>query len=309
MQLYGYDHHGTAEVQRWFEVEEPAAGPGQLLVALRAAGVNPADIKVRKGERPDVPETFPMALGREAAGTVLAVGEGVVDFAVGDEVFGATAAGTGALAERVLLAAASSAHRPTGVGADLAACIPVSLGTARDILDDLDLPPGATLVVVGAGGGVGTGLLRMAPSRGIAVVGVASPAKADLVAGCGAVPVASGPGWPARVAEELRGPVDALVDLVGAEVLEAGVALLGDGGRLVSLAAPAAAAEHGGGGILRRRTTEVFAAIAGEIAAGALHPVVSRRFAFEDAGEAVAAVEAGHATGNIVVTLDHGRTA
>lgn len=308
MRLYGYDHHGPPEVQRWFDVPEPAPGSGQLLIAARAAGINPADIKVRNGQRPDVPESFPMALGREAAGTVLAVGEGVTDIAVGDEVFGATAMGTGGLAERVLLSAASSARRPASVGADQAACIPVALGTARDVLDELDLPPGAILLVIGAGGGVGTGLVRMAPPRGISVVAVASPAKAELLAGSGAVAVASGPGWPARVADELRGRVDALVDLVGEDELEAGVPLVRPGGRVISLAAPTAAARHGGGGITRRRTTQVFAEVAHAIASGALHPVISRRFSFEQAAEAVAAVEAGHATGNIVVTLDNGRT-
>lgn len=308
MRLYGYDHHGDADVQRWFDVPDPIAGPRQLLIRVRAAGINPADIKVRNGSRPDVPETFPMALGREAAGTVLAIGAGVTGFAVGEEVFGATAAGTGALAEQVLLTADSTAHRPDAVAADVAASIPVSLGTARDILDDLGLPVGATLLVIGAGGGVGTGLVRMAPSHGITVVGVASPAKAELLEHSGAVAIASGPGWPARAADELAGPVDALVDLVGEAELEAGLALVRPGGRTISLAAPAAAARHGGTGITRRRTSEVFAAVAEDIAAGTLHPVVSRRFGFEEADRAVAAVEDGHATGNIVVTLDPERT-
>ncbi|SDB81461.1 NADPH:quinone reductase [Raineyella antarctica] len=304
MRIYGYDHHGPAEVQQWFDVPEPAPGPGELLVAMRAAGVNPADIKVRNGQRPEVAETLPMALGREAAGTVLAVGDGVTGFAVGDEVFGATAPGTGGLAERVLLSAASSAHRPDSVGPDQAACISVSLGTARDVLDDLDLPAGATLLVIGAGGGVGTGLVRMAVHRGITVVGVASPEKAELLTDSGAVPIASGPGWPVRAADEVAGQVDALVDLVGEAELEAGLPLLRPGGRVISLAAPAAATGHGGGGITRRRTTEVFEAVAHDIATKTLHPVISRSFAFERAAEAIAAVEAGHATGNIVVTMD-----
>lgn len=309
MRLYGYDHYGPVAAQRWFDVDPPVPGPGQLLVALRAAGINPADVKVRNGERPDVPVRFPMAMGREAAGKVLAVGAGVSGFAVGDEVFGATAAGTGAFAEQVVLVADSSARRPEAVSADRAACIPVALGTARDVLDELDLPEGATLLVIGAGGGVGTSLVRMARPRGLTVIGVSSPPKAELLAGSGAVPIASGPGWPARVADQLRDQVDALVDLVGEDELAAGLPLVRPGGRVISLAAPAAATRHGGGGITRRRTTEVFDAVAHDIAIGALHPVISRRYEFEQAAEAVAAVEAGHATGNIVITLDNGRTA
>ncbi len=302
MRIYGFGEYGDVRVQGHLDGPEPVPGPGQLLVVMTAAGVNPADIKVRSGlRRDDVAVVFPMAMGREAAGVVRAVGAGVVGFRAGQRVFGQTVAGTGAMARLVLLEAASSAVVPEGVEDALAACIPVSVGTAHDALDQLGLAPGETLLVTGAGGGVGTAACQLARLRGVRVVGLASADKADLVTSLGATHVSSGAGWPERVRAVAGAGVAAVFDLVGPAVLADAVALAADPARVISVAAPAAARRAGGSGVVRRRTTEVFTHLAGLIASGDLRPVVSGAYPFERAADAVAAVETGHAAGKVVV--------
>ncbi|GGC99291.1 NADPH:quinone reductase [Tersicoccus solisilvae] len=306
MHAFAFASHGGPEVAGHLELPVPAPGPGELLVRMAAAGVNPADVKVRSGQRQGAFDVrFPMAMGREAAGAVIAVGPGVDGWTVGEEVFGAAAGGTGALAEAVLLDAGSVARRPDGVPPEQAASIPVSVGTAWDALDELDLRAGATLLVLGAGGGVGSATCGIAAERGLTVLGVASAGKRDLVEGLGATHVPSGEGWTGRVRSlAADGRVDGVMDLVGGDVLRAGAALARDPRRIRSVAAPQIAGELGGSGVTRRRTTAVFSAIAQAVAAGRFTPVVTLTVPLAQAERAVAAVEDGHATGNVVVVAD-----
>jgi len=305
MMIFGFTTYGDPDVCSLVEVPAPTPGPGEVLIDLRAAGVNPADIKVRAGSRQGVVEVrFPMAMGREAAGVVLAVGEGVTEFHPGHEVFGATAAGTGGLAERVLLDASATARRPVSLAWEQAACIPVSAGTAFDALHDLRLVPGQVLLVLGAGGGVGTSVIPVAVARGLRVIGVASAAKKGLVEALGAEHVESGDGWVERVRSVAPDGVDALLDMVGGDVLRSGAVLLPGARGPVSIAAPTLAAELGGGGVTRRRTTQVFGQVAEFASSGVLDIQVSAVFPLSRAAEAVAVVESGHATGKVVVLPD-----
>ena len=302
MRILGYDEYGGPEVARIMTVEEPSPGPGQLLVRMTAAGVNPADVKVRSGQRQGgFPVRFPMAMGREAAGVVVGVGPGAEAFAPGDRVFGAAAAGTGTLAETVLLEAGSAARIPDGVEPAQAASIPVSVGTAYDALHELGLPEGGVLLVLGAGGGVGSAACGLGAARGLRVLGVASEGKRELVEGLGARHVASGDGWADRVRRAAPEGVDGVVDLVGGEALRDAAALLRSPHALRSPADPALAESLGGSGVTRRRTGEVFAEIAALVARGEFAPVVSAAHPLDDAAAAVAAVESGHAAGNVVV--------
>jgi NADPH:quinone reductase-like Zn-dependent oxidoreductase len=302
MRMLGFQQYGGPEVMEHLEEEDPQPGPGQVLVRMTAAGVNPADIKVRNGQRAGrIPVRFPMALGREAAGVVLGTGPDVTGVAAGDRVFGATAAGTGALGSHVLLDAAGTARIPEGVAEEQACCIPVAAGTAYDALDELSLPAGATVLMLGAGGGVGSCVCGLARDRGLLVLGVASDSKRDLVTGLGAAHVAKGPGWVDRVRERAPDGVDAVIDAVGGEALEAAVPLLRRAGALRSVADPSGAEARGGSGVTRRRTTAVFTEVASLVAAGWFAPVVTGRFPLAEAEKAVAAVETGHAAGNVVV--------
>ena len=323
MRAFGFTAYGGPDVAGLIRMEDPEPGPGLVLIRLAASGVNPADIKVRSGLRQGrIPVHFPMAMGREAAGEVLAVGEGVTGFAPGDQVFGSTAAGTGSMADLVLLEAAATAHRPGAVPVEQAASIPVSVATAFDALDELDLAEGATLLVLGAGGGVGTAASAVGCWRGLRVLGVASDSKRPVVEQLGAVHVPKGPGWEDRVRALTPDGVDGIIDSVGGDVLRAAVGLLrpelrhaappdSDTARPVPQSSPLplrSAADHelsrelGGTPVIRRRQSAVFGRIAALIAAGHLSPVVSAAWPLAEAEKAVAAVEHGSPVGNVVVT-------
>lgn len=172
MIAYGFDEYGGPDTETFLDLPVTEPGSGQLLVAVHAAGVNPADWKVRAGNRKDTVQiTLPAVLGREVSGTVVGVGSGVDGFSVGDEVFGATASGHGGYAQYTLLNAAGTAHKPEAVSWSVAATLPVAAGTAFDALRGLALTAGNTVLVLGAGGGVGSSVLQLARADGLDVLG------------------------------------------------------------------------------------------------------------------------------------------
>ncbi|MGW3442578.1 NADP-dependent oxidoreductase [Streptomyces sp. NPDC001076] len=301
---YVYTRHGGPETEAFAELDRPVPGPGELLIAVRAAGVNPVDWKLRGGfRRPGEGEArFPVVLGSEAAGVVEETGEGVTGFAVGDEVFGNTAGG--AFAEYALLTASVTAHKPAALSFTDAATLPVAGATAYDGVRQLDLPEGATLLVTGAGGGVGAAVLQIAHAWGLRVVGVASEAKKDLVESLGAVHVPSGPGLADRVRAAAPDGVDGVYDLVGGEVLAEAAGLLADRTKLITAGAPPeTVAALGGARVERARTAAVLDEVAELVVAGELDPQVSRTFPLDRADEALRTVEDGHALGKVVIEV------
>ncbi|MFF4116488.1 NADP-dependent oxidoreductase [Streptomyces sp. NPDC001714] len=301
---YVYTRHGGPETEAFAELDRPVPGPGELLIAVRAAGVNPVDWKLRGGfRRPGEGEArFPVVLGSEAAGVVEETGEGVTGFAVGDEVFGNTAGG--AFAEYALLTASVTAHKPAALSFTDAATLPVAGATAYDGVRQLDLPEGATLLVTGAGGGVGAAVLQIAHAWGLRVVGVASEAKKDLVESLGAVHVPSGPGLADRVRAAAPDGVDGVYDLVGGEVLADAAGLLADRTKLITAGAPPeTVAALGGARVERARTAAVLDEVAELVVAGELDPQVSRTFPLDRADEALRTVEDGHALGKVVIEV------
>jgi NADPH:quinone reductase-like Zn-dependent oxidoreductase len=298
MRAYGFTEVGGPEKQAFLDVPVPEPGPDELLVRVRAAGVNPGDWRVRDGS---YGISGPAVLGREAAGTVVAVGPGVPSFAVGDEVFGGCPGMVGGWAEQALVTASFAAHRPGGVSPDAAAALPVAAGTAFDALNRLGLPAGSTLLVNGAGGGVGIPTVQLATARGLRVIGVASPAKHGLVAGFGGVPVAYGDGVVERVRAAAPDGVDAIFDMVGGDALRTVAGLLTDTSRLTSIADRPLALELGGFSLERDRSTAVLTELARLVLAGELDPHVTEVRPLSDAAAALALVEEGHATGKVVL--------
>jgi NADPH:quinone reductase-like Zn-dependent oxidoreductase len=302
---YVFTRYGGPETEALVEVDRPVPGPGQILVAVRAAGVNPVDWKQRTGyRRPGETgeRAFPAVFGNEVAGVVEATGGGVEGFSVGDEVFGNTVAG--GYAEYALLPAAVTAHKPAGLHFARAATLPVAAATAYDGVRQLDLPAGATLLVAGAGGGVGSAAVQIARSFGLSVVGVASEGKKDFVEALGAVHVPSGPGWAERVRAAAPGGVDGVYDLVGGQVVAEAAALLADRTKLITAAVPPEEAERlGGARVARARTAAVLEAVAQLVVNGDLEPHVTRTFPLERAGEALRTVEDGHARGKVVIEV------
>ncbi|MFI1096883.1 NADP-dependent oxidoreductase [Streptomyces sp. NPDC020917] len=300
---YVFHRFGGPEAESFADLPRPVPGPGRLLVAVRAAGVNPADWKRREGLRPPTePEPrFPAVFGREAAGVVAEVGEGVTGFAVGDEVFGHPDGGS--YAEYALLPADAAARKPPQVSFADAATLPVAAGTAWDGVRQLDLPRGATLLVNGAGGGVGTATVQIAVHEGLRVIGTASAAKKDFVESLGAVHVASGPDVAHRVRAVAPDGVDAVYDLVGGEPLREVAALAADPARVVSVADKAAVVALGGSAVVRERSTRALEAVVRLVAEGALDPFVTRTFPLDQADLALRAVEEGHTRGKVVIKV------
>lgn len=302
---YVFTRYGGPETEALVDVDRPAPGPGQLLVAVRVAGVNPVDWKLRTGyRRPG--ETgerdFPAVLGNEVSGVVEEIGDGVSGFAVGDEVFGNTAAG--GYAEYALLPAAVTAHKPAGLSFAAAATLPVAAATAYDGVRQLALPTGATLLITGAGGGVGAAAAQIARAFGLRVVGVASEGKREFVQSLGAVHVPAGPDLVPRVRAAAPAGVDGVFDLVGGEVLAEAAGLLTDRSRLITAGAPEqTVADLGGARVARARTAAVLDAVAELVVKGDLDPHITRTFPLERAGEALRAVEDGHARGKIVIEV------
>ncbi len=298
MIAYGFDEYGGPDTETFLDLPVTEPGSGQLLVAVHAAGVNPADWKVRAGNRKDTVQiTLPAVLGREVSGTVVRVGAGVDGFSVGDEVFGATASGHGGYAQYTLLNAAGTAHKPEAVSWAVAATLPVAAGTAFDALRGLALTAGNTVLVLGAGGGVGSSVLQLARADGIDVLGVASSGKREWIESLGAEFVESGPEYVGSISR----PVHGIVDLVGGDTLRA--AAVKTGAPIVSVADPVLAAQWGGSGAVRERTTAAFTRLADLVVTGVLRPRIDHTFPLDRAGEALALVENGHALGKAVIEV------
>ncbi|MFD8378380.1 NADP-dependent oxidoreductase [Streptomyces sp. NPDC059679] len=227
------------------ELPEPSSpGPGQILVAVEAAGVGPWD-ELLNGAGWDVGLRPPAALGVEGAGKVLAVGAGVTGVAVGDRVLAHEAplpGGSGFWAERVLINADHAAACPPGLDAVHAAALPVNGLTALQALEKLDLSRGQRILITNGGGATGALAIQLAAAKGIEVTATASAAAAERLLGLGAMEVVDyhDPSWPAKV----RGGFDAALT-IATGTADAALPLVRDGGRLCSLTSDAPPEERG----------------------------------------------------------------
>ena len=298
--VYVFNEYGGAENQELIDREVPRPGPGELGVRVHAAGVNPLDWKLRSGAA-GRSRTLPVALGEEAAGTITAVGENVEGFAVGDKVLGLVAPGAGGYAEDTLLLAESTVSKPEEISFTDAAVISVAGATAYAGTHQVELEAGQSLLINGAGGGVGLMAAQIGRVHKFQVVGVGSQDKRDLIESTGATFVASGEGLAERVREVLPEGVDLVFDLVGGQALRT-VAPLAKDPSLVVSAADAGTVEELGGQVLRR-TPEMIGKITSVIQYGLVDPTVLTTYPLSQAGGAVAQVEDGHTRGKIVLEV------
>jgi NADPH:quinone reductase-like Zn-dependent oxidoreductase len=304
VKAFGYRSNGGADVQEFLELDMPSPMAGELLVEVKAAGVNPVDWKVRAGIYGAAdPSSLPAVLGFEVAGVVREVGQDVTDFAVGDEVFGAVAPGSGGFAEYTLTTADTSARKPTHVSFPDAATLTVAAATAYDGVTQLQLQPGQTLLVNGVSGGVGVAAAQIARDLGINVIGIAGADKAALVESLGATFVPYGDGVAERISAILPDGVDAIFDLAGGDGLRAVADLLADRSKLISAGDMQTVTELGGHMIERERGRRVLDIVAGMVAEGKLDPHVEDVITLDNAASAMAAVETGHAKGKVVISI------
>lgn len=301
---YGYTSYGGPETETWFDRAEPVPGPSELVVKVKAVGVNPVDHKIRSGAtaNPQAAPSFPLVLGVEAAGVVVAVGSDVDGFVEGDEVMGKSAPEHGSYAEHAVLLAEATAHKPPQVSFVQAAALPVAGGTAWDVLEKLGVAEGETLLINGIGGGVGVMGAQLARNHRAAVFGIGSESKRSIAESLGAtlVPYDSG-----DVVEQMRellpGGVDAIFDLVGGEPMRQVAILVINRARIVSVADPGVA--ELGGSFLVSGSAGV-PAVADLVANGKVDPKVLQTYAFDEAPQALRAVESGHVLGKIVIDLE-----
>jgi NADPH:quinone reductase-like Zn-dependent oxidoreductase len=213
-------------------------GPGQALVEIRAAGVNPVDVKVYSGAFGTDPARLPLRLGSEASGVVAAVGPGAAGPAgpigVGDEVIAYRA--PGAYAEELVVPASALVPKPDTLDWAQASGLMVAGVTAWHLLAATGVGAGDTVLIHGAAGGVGVMAVQLALDRGATVVGTASPANHDFLRELGAIPVEYGTGLMDRVAAAAPGGVDAGLDLAGTdEALDVSFVLVPDRTRIATI--------------------------------------------------------------------------
>jgi NADPH:quinone reductase-like Zn-dependent oxidoreductase len=299
MKAIQFSQFGGPEVLEVVELPDPHARAGQIRVAVRAAAINPIDWKVRSGMMGgDLPQTT----GREVAGVVDEVGDGVVDVALGDPVFGFVAGGAGAAGLAVL---ADYAPVPPSLGFVEAAGLPVAVETAVRTLDLLGVDAGTTVLINGAAGGVGTAATQIARSRDARVIGTASPNHHDYLRSLGAEPTTYGEGLVERVRAIVPDGVDVALDTASG-ALPALVELTGSPERVVAIADYAGAQETGvrfSGGMGTARAVHALREIGGLIEAGQFSLPVEQTFPLEEIDEAHRVSEGGHVRGKLVVVL------
>jgi NADPH:quinone reductase-like Zn-dependent oxidoreductase len=297
MRAVVFEEFGGPEVLQVRDVPEPQAGPGQVRLQVRAAGVNPFDHKVRRGL---TKATLPRIPGFEVAGVVDQVGDGA-EFAVGDELVGWSIGG--AYAEHAI--AGNVTRKPAGVSWEQAVSLPVAGETAQRVLDLLEVKSGETILIHGAAGAVGAVAVQLATAAGLTVIGTASPANHEYLRSIGAVPVEYGDGLVDRVRAAAPQGVDAVFDTAGKGGLRESIELRGGTERIVTIADWETAGElgivaSGGSGA----PEHVRAGLDAQLQAAAEGKLVTRiadTFALADAGKAQELSESGHARGKIVV--------
>jgi NADPH:quinone reductase-like Zn-dependent oxidoreductase len=302
-----YRRYGGPEVLEVVEREDPVPGEGQVRLAVRAAAVNPLDWKLRGGAMAsdDAPPE-PRVPGFDVAGVVEAVGEGVTDLAVGDEVLGKSTGG--AYAEKALAAARALARKPAEVSWEVAAALPTGVTTAYRALDLLGLGEGdhtgTTLVVDGASGAVGTFAVQVAVARGVTVIGTASEARQEEVRALGATPVVYGAGLADRVRAVAPQGVDLGFDTAGKGALDDLVELTGSPDRTLTIADYAGAQRLGvtfsstGDPDAEARALAEAVAL---VAEGRLRPTAVVTYPLEEAGKAQDDNQHGRVPGKLVL--------
>jgi NADPH:quinone reductase-like Zn-dependent oxidoreductase len=294
-----FSQFGGPEVLEIVDLPDPHPGPGQVRIAVRAAGVNPSDWKKRQGLMdPELPQT----MGYEAAGVVDELGEDVADVAVGDRVFGLSAGGA-TQAELAVL----SYYAPIPPSLDFAgaAALPAAIETATRALDQLGVGSGSTLLVNGGSGSVGSAAVQLALIRGARVIGTASPANHDYLRSLGAEPVAYGKGLAGRVRALAPDGVDLALDVAGSGVLPELMELTGGPEHVVTVADFAGAQEHG----VRfsrgdaGRALHALAEIGELISSGRFSLPVAQTFPLAEVAEAHRVSENGHPRGKLVLVV------
>jgi NADPH:quinone reductase-like Zn-dependent oxidoreductase len=298
-----FDHYGGLEVLQVVDVPRPVPGPGQVLVKVKAAGINPGEISIRKGVFADRwPAKFPSGQGSDFAGVVEETGSGVTKVAVGDEVIGFTHE-RASQAEFVVADAGNLVPRPAEVSWEQAGGLFVAGTTAFATVRAVDLKPGDTVVVSGAAGGVGTIAVQLARNAGAKVIGLAGESNQQWLKDHEVIPVAYGDGVEDRIRAASGGKVDAFIDTFGSGYVELAIKLGVAPNRIDTIIDWAAAEKYHvkTDGSAAAANAEALGQLAALIAARRLEIPIARVYPLSKVREAYQELEQRHTRGKIVL--------
>ena len=298
-----FDRYGGIDVLRVVEVDRPVPGPSQVLVQIKAAGINPGEAAIREGAFANRwPATFPSGQGSDLAGLVEEVGSAVKNVAVGDEIIGFTD-NRASQAELVVVEADHLVHRPAHVSWEQAGALFVAGTTAYAAVRAVSLTAGDIVVVSGAAGGVGSIAVQLARNVGATVLGLASVANHAWLTDHGVIPIAHGDGVAERIRAASGNGVDAFIDTFGGGYVELALGLGVAPDRIDTIIDFAAAAKHGvkTEGNSAAANAKVLAELAGLIDAGRLEIPIAKVYRLADVREAYQDLARRHTRGKIVL--------
>jgi NADPH:quinone reductase-like Zn-dependent oxidoreductase len=297
------NEYGGIEVLQVVDVARPVPGPGEVLVRVKAAGINPGEASIRKGLfAKRWPSTFPSGQGSDLAGVVEEMGPGVANVSIGDDIIGFTEK-RASQAELAVVESTDLVPRPANVSWEQAGALFVAGTTAYAALRAVSLKKGETVVISGAAGGVGSIAVQLAVNAGATVIGLASERNHQWLKDHGAVPVTYGDGVEDRVRAASGGEVDAFVDTFGRGYVELALGLGVDRKRIDTIIDFAAAEKYGvkAEGNSAAATAEVLGELADLMAAGRLEIPIAKVYPLDEVQAAYRDLEERHTQGKIVL--------
>lgn len=298
-----FNEYGGIEVLRVVDVEPPETSDDQVLVRVKAAGINPGEAAIRRGFMADRwPTTFPCGEGSDLAGIVDGLGKGVDAFAVDDEVLGFTNK-RASHADFVVVDAKQLTRKPPNVSWEAAGSLFVAGATAYAAVRAVSLARGDTVAVSGAAGGVGSIAVQLAARSGARVIGLASPPHHDWLAAHGVMPVSYDEGVGDRIRELSGDGLDAFIDTFGSDYVDLAIALGVDKQRINTIINFEAVKKHGvkGEGSASAASAGVLAELAALIDRGELEIPIARVYPLDEVRDAYTELERRHTLGKIVL--------
>jgi NADPH2:quinone reductase len=298
-----FDRYGGREVLYVADIDMPSPGPGEVVVEVRAAGINPGEAGIRSGAMHEMfPATFPTGEGSDLAGVVTTVGPDVTEFAVGDEVLGFSFRRS-SHATHTAVPVNQLIRKPPQLSWEVAGSLYVVGATAYAAVRSVAPQPGDTVAVSAAAGGVGSLVVQLLVLRKARVLGIAGPGNAEWLRARGVTPIAHGDGLAARLREAAPDGIDAFIDLFGPDYVQLAVDLGVAPERIDTIIAFQKAGEVGAKteGSVDASTPEVLTEIAGLVATGAVEFDIAATYPLDQVADAFEELEKRHTHGKIVL--------